>query len=65
MSDDKKIQLNINKYLRKHPEFFLQYPDLLSELEIVTAEGKLTDLSTHQRKSLQNENRQLKTQITQ
>ena len=65
MSDDKKIQLNISKYLRKHPEFFLQYPDLLSELEIVTAEGKLTDLSTHQRKSLQNENRQLKTQITQ
>ena len=65
MSDDKKIQLNISKYLRKHPEFFLQYPDLLSELEVVSVEGKLTDLSTHQRKSLQNENRQLKNQITQ
>ena len=65
MSDDKRIQLAIKKYLLKHPEFLGQHPELMTELEVVTPQGELTNLTTHQLRSLQKENQLLKTQMAQ
>ncbi|MGJ8662233.1 MAG: DUF484 family protein [Marinicella sp.] len=65
MSDDLKIQNAIKKYLIKNPGYFAQHPELMSALEVETPEGELTNLTTHQLKTLQKENRQLKAQIGQ
>ncbi len=64
-SDDVKIQNAIKNYLLKHPNYFSQNPDLVTALEVVSAEGELTDLTTHQMRALKQENGQLKTQISQ
>ncbi len=65
MSNDQKIQTAIKKYLRKNPGFFAANPQLMSELEVVSDDGQLTNLTTHQLRTLQKENRQLKAQIQQ
>ncbi len=64
-SDDVKIQQAIKNYLLKHPSYFSENPDLVTALEVVTTEGKLTDLTTHQMRALKQENGKLKTQISQ
>ncbi len=64
-NEDAKIQKAIKTYLLKHPGYFVQHPELMAELEVASVEGELTNLSTHQLRTLQNENRQLKAQITQ
>jgi len=64
-NDDEKIQNAIKKYLLKHPGFFAQHPELMAELEVVSHGGKLTDLTTHQLRTLQKTNRELKTQMSQ
>ena len=64
-TEDVKIQKAIKNYLLKHPEYFVQHPELVTELEVVSSTGTLTDLTTHQLRSLQKENRQLKAQIVQ
>jgi uncharacterized protein YigA (DUF484 family) len=63
--DDAKIQLAIKKYLIKHPGYFANHPELMAELEVLSPQGELTNLVTHQLRTLQNENRQLKAQISQ
>ncbi len=63
--EDAKIQRAIKNYLLKHPDYFVQHPELMSELEVVNGRGELTDLTTHQLRTLQAENRRLKTQISQ
>jgi len=65
MSKEKNIQLGIKKYLLKNPGYFALYPELMSELEVVSPRGELTNLSTHQLRTLQKENKQLKTQMAQ
>lgn len=70
MSDAKKnealkIQKAIKNYLLKHPDYFTHQPELVAALEVVAPEGGLTNLTTHQLRSLQKENRQLKAQIAQ
>ncbi len=65
MSDDQKIQTAIKKYLRQNPGFFAANPALLNEMEVADESGQLTSLTTHQLRSLQKENRQLKNQIQQ
>ncbi len=65
MSKEENIQQGIKKYLLKNPGFFALFPELMSELEVVTPKGELTNLSTHQLRTLQTENKQLKAQITQ
>ncbi|TDR23504.1 DUF484 family protein [Marinicella litoralis] len=65
MSKEKNIQQGIKKYLLKNPGFFALFPELMAELEVVTPEGELTNLSTHQLRTLQKENKQLKAQIAQ
>ncbi len=65
MSKEKNIQQGIKKYLLKNPDFFALFPELMSELEVLTPEGELTQLSTHQLRTLQKENKQLKAQISQ
>ena len=63
--EDAKIQQAIKNYLLKNPDYFIQHPELMGELEVTSTKGKLTDLSTHQLRTLQRENRQFKTQISQ
>ena len=63
--EDAKIQKAIKTYLLKHPDYFAQHPELMAELEVVSPQGELTNLTTHQLRTLQNENRQLKAQIAQ
>ena len=63
--DDAKIQLAIKKYLFKHPDYFANHPELMAELEVLSPQGELTNLTTHKLRTLQNENRQLKAQIAQ
>ncbi len=65
MSDDNKLSYAVKKYLQKNPDFFAQNPELLTELEVVNRRGELADLTTHQLKALQKENRKLKAQLTQ
>ena len=64
-NEDVKIQKAIKKYLLKHPDYFAQHPELMAELEVATVQGELTNLTTHQLRTLQTENRQLKAQIAQ
>lgn len=65
MSDDLKIQKAIKNYLLKNPSFFTQHPELMAELEVVTPAGDLTDFTTHQLRTLQKDNQQLKSQMAQ
>jgi len=64
-SEDAKIQKAIKNYLLKHPDYFIQHPELMAELEVANTKGELADLTTHQLRTLQRENRQLKAQISQ
>lgn len=64
-SEDAKIQRAIKKYLLKHPEYFVQHPELMAEIEVIDTQGELTDLTTHQLRTLQKDNRQLKVQMAQ
>jgi len=63
--EDAKIQKAIKNYLLKHPDYFAQHPELVAKLEVTSVQGELTNLTTHQLRTLQNENRQLKAQIAQ
>ncbi len=65
MSDDLKIQKAIKNYLLKNPAYFTQHPELITAMDVVTPTGELTDFTTHQLRSLQKENQQLKSQISQ
>lgn len=65
MSKEQNIQQGVKKYLLKNPEFFAVFPELMSELEVVTPQGDLTNLSTHHLHSLQKENKQLKDKMAQ
>lgn len=65
MSDDKKIEFAVKKYLQKYPDFFAKNPELVAELEVVSNDGELANLTTHQLKTLQKENRKLKSQMAQ
>ena len=62
-NDDQKIQQAIRKYLLKHPDYFVQNADLLTELEVASPQGELASITTHLLKALQKENRQLKGQM--
>lgn len=65
MSDENKLSYAVTKYLQQNPDFFAKNPDLLTELEVVNSKGELADLTTHQLKALQKENRKLKSQLSQ
>jgi uncharacterized protein YigA (DUF484 family) len=65
MSDDKKIEFAVKKYLQKNPDFFAKNPELMTEIEVVNSNGELTNLTTHQLRTLQKENRKLKNQMAQ
>ncbi len=65
MSNDLKIQKAVKNYLLKNPRFFAQHPELMSAIEVVETEGELTNLTTHQLRTLQQQNQQLKAQISQ
>lgn len=65
MSEENKLEYAVIKYLQKYPDFFTKHPNLLTELEVANSKGELTDLTTHQLRSLQKENRKLKDQISQ
>lgn len=60
MSDDLKIQKAIKNYLLKNPQYFAQHPELISQLNVAQPNGELTDLTSHQLRTLQKENRELK-----
>lgn len=63
MSDELKIQKAIRNYLLKNPEYFDKYPELVGEIKVANKKGEVTDFTTHQLRTLQNENQQLKQQI--
>ncbi len=63
MSDDLKIQKAIKNYLLKNPDYFTQYPELVTTIKVVQQNGDFTDLTTHQLRTLQKENRELKNQM--
>ncbi|MCB1582051.1 MAG: DUF484 family protein [Marinicella sp.] len=65
MSDDNKLSYAVKIYLQKNPDFFVKNPELLTTLDVVSSKGELADLTTHQLKSLQQENRKLKAQLAQ
>ncbi|MCX7554374.1 DUF484 family protein [Marinicella sp. S1101] len=64
MSDDLKIQKAIKNYLLKNPQYFAQHPELINQLSVAQPNGELTDLTSHQLRSLQKENRELKQKMT-
>ena len=65
MNDDNKLSYAVKIYLQKNPDFFVKNPELLAALDVVTPKGELADLTTHQLRSLQKENRKLKAQLAQ
>lgn len=65
MNDDNKLSYAVKIYLQKNPDFFVKNPELLTALDVVTPKGELADLTTHQLRSLQKENRKLKAQLAQ
>lgn len=65
MNDEDKLSYAVRKYLLKNPDFFVKNPELLTELEVASQQGELTDLTTHQLKALQKENRKIKSQLSQ
>lgn len=64
MSDELKIQKAIKSYLLKNPDYFDKYPELVGEIKVATKNGDVTDFATHQLRTLQKENKQLKQQIS-
>lgn len=62
---DVKIQKAIKKYLLKHPDYFIQYPEVLAEIEVPSSADGLTDLTSHQLRTSQKNNRALKAQMSQ
>ena len=56
---------DIKAYLQAHPEFFADHPELLHDLQVVTPKGQLTNLTTHQLRTLQEKNQQLSRQLSQ
>jgi uncharacterized protein YigA (DUF484 family) len=54
---------SIAEYLRRHREFFVDYPELLADLVIPHASGKAVSLVEKQVEVLREENRQLKTRF--
>ncbi len=55
--------MDVLRFLRQHPAFFSQYPDLLAQLQVVDNQGSVTNLVNYQVKVLQEKNRQLTEQL--
>jgi len=55
--------MDVLRFLRQHPAFFSQYPDLLAQLQVVDEQGSVTNLLNYQVKVLQEKNRQLSEQL--
>ena len=64
MSEQAIDAQQISDWLEQHPDFFIQHPELLDQLELPLDNGKVTSLTAFQNKRLieqnQNLNRQLK-----
>ncbi len=56
--------MDVLRFLRQHPGFFSQYPEILEELQVVDSEGGVTSLLNYQVKVLQEKNWQLTGQIS-
>lgn len=54
---------DIIEYLKSHPDFFQQQPALLQELQVPDEQGQLQQMATYQAKTLQSQNKQLKSHI--
>jgi len=54
----------VAEYLRKHPLFFDEHPELLTEIEVPHDSGKAISLVERQLMALRQENRQLKENFT-
>jgi len=70
MSDDKRTTSaknaeKVSAYLKSHPEFFVNNPELLETLEVAAPKGQLANLTTHQLRVLQQKNKTLKAQMKQ
>lgn len=65
MSEPSIQAADIKAYLEAHPEFFAEHPDLLHDLQVVTPKGQLTNLTTHQLRTVQDKNQQLSRQLSQ
>lgn len=50
-------------YLRRHPQFLKQYPDLALALEMPRAEGDVASLASYQVESLRRKNRELERRL--
>jgi uncharacterized protein YigA (DUF484 family) len=55
--------MDVLRFLRQHPGFFSQYPDLLAQLQVVDDSGAVTNLVNYQVKVLQEKNQQLGEQL--
>ncbi|MEM7055127.1 MAG: DUF484 family protein, partial [Pseudomonadota bacterium] len=64
MTEQALDEQQIHDWLHDHPDFFIQHPELLDQLQIPLGDGEVTSLMAFQNKRLieQNEalNRQLK-----
>jgi uncharacterized protein YigA (DUF484 family) len=53
----------VASYLRRHPGFLTDYPDLASELTLPSANGPAASLSVHQLRVLRDKNAELETRL--
>ncbi len=64
MSNDLKDSDAVAAYLRLHPDFFIQHPDVLADLEIRHEHGEAISLVAHQLSSLRERNAELKLRLS-
>lgn len=53
----------VSEYLRRHPDFLLQQPGLLAELELARAPGGAASLTSRQVAALREQNHELRTRL--